>query len=89
MDDYEPTPAEEGIARNLDAHIEALLNGQLAGIAFCAVNVKGEESFFYLNKPTRPVLTSSMSKLMGLYKMNNSIRERTTAPKTNMSYRSH
>jgi len=89
MDDYEPTPAEEGVARNLDSHIEALLSGKLAGIAFCAINLKGEESFFYLNKPKQPVLGGVINKLLGLYKMNTSIRQRTTAPKNNLSFRSH
>jgi hypothetical protein len=88
-DDYTPTPGEERIARELDAHIEALLNGQLSGLGFCAVNTKGEESFFYINKPQQAVLMGPMSKLIGLYKTNTSISQRTTAPKTNMSYRSH
>lgn len=87
--DHEPTPSEETFARRLDEHIDALLSGQLDGIAFCAVNKEGAESFFYLNNANAPVLRGSMNKLMGLYEFNMRMRDRITAPASNRSYRAH
>ena len=87
--DYDPSPSEENFARKLDAHIEALLNGELDGIAFCAVNKQGDESFFYLNTPSKPVLRSPMNKLMGLYEFNTRMRHLSNAPAANRSFKAH
>lgn len=87
--DYTPTPAEEQMAKTIDGLVDAMLNGHLAGIAVCAVTHKGKDAFFYLNKSDSPVLTRPLSKLIGLYQMSQTMKQRTTAPKMNRSYRSH
>ena len=87
--DYTPTPAEESMAQKIDGLVDQMLNGQLAGISVCAVNVNGEEAFFYLNKADQAVLGPPMNKLLGLYETNQRWRGATNAPSENRSYRSH
>ena len=89
FEDYTPTPAEESVAQSIDLLVDDLLSGKIAGIAVCAVNTKGEDAFFYLNKAEEPVLHRTISKLVGLYQSNQEFGRLTTAPKTNRSYRSH
>ncbi len=87
--DYTPTPAEEMVAQRIDGMVEMLLDGKLAGVGFCAVDVDGAPVFFYMNKSDEPVLRPALNKLMGLYEAGQQFKGRTTAPKTNRSYLEH
>jgi len=87
--DYTPTPAETAMAHSIDKIVDRLLEGQLAGIGLCAVDVDGDPAFFYLNKSEEPVLRPALNKLMGLYEAGQQFKGRTTAPKTNRSYLEH
>ncbi len=87
--DYTPTAAEEMTAHRIDGIVDGLLDGQLVGIGLCAVTVKGDPIFFYMNKSEEPVLRPALNKLMGLYEAGQQFKDLTTAPKTNRSYMEH
>lgn len=88
-DAYVPTPAEEAMAQGIDNLIDAMLSGKLDGIAVVARNKEGEDAFFYLNGPEHPVLYEGISKLMGMYQINQQFKAKIDCPKTNRSYLSH
>ncbi len=89
IDEYEPTPAELMMSRAIYDLVETMLSGKLAGLAICATDNNGEDAFFYINKPEHPVLEGTLSKLIGLYSINQKMGRLTTAPSTNRSFRSH
>jgi len=87
--DYTPTAAEEQTAHRIDGMVDALLDGRLNGVGFCAVTDKGDPIFFYMNKSEDPVLRPALNKLMGLYEAGQQFKNKTNAPKTNRSYAEH
>ena len=88
-DEYTPSGRESRMAQLMDGYIDALLKGRLEGIAFVAVDRDGNEGFYYLNNSGEPKLKPVMSKLVGLYDINNEFNGRIDCPAANRSYRSH
>lgn len=88
-DEYEPTFAEEQMARGIDTLVNEMLYGGLVGLAVCAITTRGQESFFYFNKPEVPILEPVIEKLLSLFKVHHEFSSRINAPSNNRSYRSH
>jgi len=88
-DQYIPTPGEEAMARAIDSVVDAMLNGRLQGVGFCAVSTEGKPAFFYINKPEEPVLKGALVKLSALYELQQVMKLKTTAPPNNRSYQEH
>ena len=88
---YVPTPTERWMVRMLDATISQILTGHADGVAVCSVAPDGEPTFMYYNKPDDPVLRGPISKLLGLYEMQNRepCQSKMNAPRSNRSYREH
>jgi len=86
---YEPTPAELRMAENIKYLLDAMLNGEIAGIAIAAIDPDGRHQCSYYNKSQQGVLRGPIDELRVMYETNQSFRALDTAPPTNKSYRSH
>ena len=84
---YQPTPAEMRMAQSINFLVSRMLAGELHGVALAAINVRGEDSCFYYNKPDKPVLRSPMERLKVMYETNQSFRALDNTPENNRSYR--
>lgn len=69
--------------------MEAFLRGEVESIGVCAQPYEGRAAYFYSDKSTDSSLMSPLSKLMGLYRINQTFRKLITAPSQNRSYRIH
>lgn len=87
---YQPTPTELWMIKCLNDTIKAICAGEIDSVGLCASHVDGDPSFVYYNTPDEPVLRPALSRLIGLYEMNNrGNKGRINAPHSNRSYRTH
>ena len=88
-DRREPTRGEQNMANSLQFLIEKMIQGDLKGLAVCAVNSSDEETCLYINSSTGDVLSQPIQRLRVMYETNRSFGRLNTSPKTNRSYREH
>jgi len=86
---YQSTPAERRMANSINFLIQMMLRGELVGISLAAVNLEGEHTCLYFNKPVVGVLGPAIEELRVMYETNQSFRHLDTSPPNNKSYRMH
>ncbi len=77
------------MANSVKFLVQKMLQGEMDGLAICAINKHGQESCFYINSADGDVLSKPIERLRVMYETNRSFGRLDTAPKTNRSYRSH
>lgn len=88
-EEREPTRGERNMASSVHFLVEKLMQGDLKGLAVCAINNDDEHSCFYINSGKQDVLSKPIESLRVMYETNRSFGRQDTSPKTNRSYREH
>ena len=87
---YLTNDTEEWMINCLYRTIDQIRSGQIDAVGVCAASKDGTPSFIYYNQPASPVLRPAMSRLLGLYEINNRKNAgMINAPRDNRSYGTH
>lgn len=86
---YKPTASDYAVVDAVGNLMDMFLQGEVESIGVCATMYDGHPAYFYADKSTNNAMMAPLSKLIGLYRMNQSFRKVITAPSQNRSYRIH